>query len=175
MLVNPPNIIEEHDLSQLYTKKDAPYNKAYPVYNYTIPDKFDLDFSDAGNLIYITAMDKDLPKDHNSVILVYRTGYPAVASFYDVFELFFNYNDMLIDATGAFGDYVSVAVGSMLVMFRQYEVPILVFEDSFSDFEFNLTYTNDQTGEHKYLSKSSVKVANSPQDIIPIDERLKNS
>jgi hypothetical protein len=133
-LVNPPNIIEEHDLSQLYTKKDAPYNKAYPVYDYFIPDKFDLDFSDAGNLIYITAEDKKLPKDHNAVILVYRAGFPAVASFYDVFELFFKYDDMLIDATGAFGDYVSVAVGSMLVMFRQYEIPILVFEDNLADF-----------------------------------------
>jgi hypothetical protein len=94
--------------------------KSYPFYNYTIPDKFDLDFSDAGNLIYITAIDKNLPADHNSVILVYRSGYPAVASFYDVFNVFFNYDDMLIDATGNFGDYIGVAVGSMLVMFRQY-------------------------------------------------------
>jgi hypothetical protein len=94
--------------------------KSYPVYNYTIPDKFDLDFSDAGNLIYITAIDKNLPADHNSVILVYRSGYPAVASFYDVFNVFFNYDDMLIDATGNFGDYIGIAVGSMLVMFRQY-------------------------------------------------------
>jgi hypothetical protein len=101
--------------------------KSYPVYNYTIPDKFDLDFSDAGNLIYITAIDKNLPADHNSVILVYRSGYPAVASFYDVFNVYFKYDDMLIDATGAFGDYIAVAVSSMLFMFRQYEIPVLVF------------------------------------------------
>mgnify|MGYP007068595725 FL=1 len=117
--------------------------KTYPVYNYTIPDNFDLDFSDAGNLIYITAKDKNLPSDHNSVILVYRTGYPAVASFYDVFNVFFNYDDMLIDATGVFGDYVTVAVGSMLVVFRQYEVPVLVFDYSWSNFDFNITYSND--------------------------------
>lgn len=105
---------------------------------------------------------------------MYRTGYPAVASFYDVFNVFFKYDDMLIDATGVFGDYVTVAVGSMLVMFRQYEVPVLVFENNFNDFEFDLTYTNDPSGEHKYVSHSSVKVANLPQEITPIDERLKN-
>jgi hypothetical protein len=125
-------------------------------------------------LIYITARDSNLPADHNAVILVYKTGTPAVASFYDVFNVFFNYDDMLIDATGVFGDYVSVAVGSMLVMFRQYEIPVLVFENSFTDFDFNLTYTNDPHEEHKYLSHSTVKVANYPQAIVPIDEKVKN-
>lgn len=143
VLVNPPNLIEEHSLAELYTKRDAPLNKVYPVYNYEIPDKFDLDFSDEGNLIYITAIDKKLPADHNSVILVYRTGYPSVAAFYDVFHINGKYDDMLIDATGVFGDYVSVALGSMLLMFRQYEFPILIFQDSFHDFDFNVSYTND--------------------------------
>lgn len=92
----------------------------FPIYHYTIPDNFDLDFSDAGNLIYITAEDKNMPADHNSVILVYRAGYPAVASFYDVFNIYMRFDDMLIDATGVFGDYVSVTLGSMLMMFRQY-------------------------------------------------------
>lgn len=66
-----------------------------------------------------------------------------MASFYDVFNVWFNYDEMVIDATGVFGDYVTIGVGTMLVMFRQYEVPVLVFEDNFHDFEFNITYTND--------------------------------
>ncbi len=90
------------------------------MYNYVIPDKFDLDFSDAGNLIYITAHDKNMPSDHDTVILVYRTGFPSVSAFYDVFNVWFKYEDTLIDATGNFGDYVTVATGSMLIMFRQY-------------------------------------------------------
>ena len=104
--------------------------KSYPVYNYTIIGKFDIDFSDAGYLIYITAIDKNLPDDHNSVILVYRSGYHAVASFYDVFNVYINYDDILIDftgATGAFSDYVAFAIGSILLMFRQYEILVLVF------------------------------------------------
>lgn len=35
--------------------------KQYPLYNYTIMDKFDCDFSDEGDLLYITAIDKNLP------------------------------------------------------------------------------------------------------------------
>ena len=41
-------------------KKGAPMMRNYPLYSYTIPDKFDLDFSDAGDMIYITAEDKNL-------------------------------------------------------------------------------------------------------------------
>jgi hypothetical protein len=63
---------------------------------------------------------------------------------------------MLIDATGNFADYVSVAMGSMLHMYRQYEIPILVFEDTFFDFKFNLTFTNDPKNRYHYLSTSTV-------------------
>ena len=61
---------------------------------------------------------------------------------------------MLIDATGNFGDYVSVTLGSMLLMFRQYEEPILVFDDSYSDFQFNISYTNDPNASIHYLAQS---------------------
>ena len=58
------------------------------MYNYTIPDKFDLDFSDQGNLVYISAIDHNIAeKDKQAVVLVYRTTFPAAASFYDVFNL----------------------------------------------------------------------------------------
>ena len=55
IIVNPRNLIEEHRLSELYTKRDGPLQRTYPVYDYVIPDNFDLDFSDQGDLIYITA------------------------------------------------------------------------------------------------------------------------
>jgi hypothetical protein len=59
-------------------------SRQYPLYHYEIPENFDLDFSDIGNLMYITAKDKQTGL---AVILVYRSGYPAVAAFYDVFAL----------------------------------------------------------------------------------------
>lgn len=79
---------------------------------------------------------------------------------------------MLIDVTGTFADYVSVTMGSILMMFRQYQIPVLVFEDSWNDFEFNITYTNDAQGSYHYLSKSSVKVANYPEKIIINETKL---
>lgn len=62
VIVNPPNTIEEHRLTELYSKRDAMLQRVYPIYNYMIPDSFDLDFSDAGDLIYITAEDTKLPE-----------------------------------------------------------------------------------------------------------------
>ena len=51
---------------------------------------------------------------------MYRTGYPAVSCFYDVFHLNLRYDDVMIDATGSFGDYVTVAYTNKIMMFRQY-------------------------------------------------------
>lgn len=120
ILVNPPNTIEEHDLDELYSLGNVTITKNFPTFRYTIPDKFDLDFSDQGNLIYITAIDPHLPQSQNMIILVYKTGLPSVASLYDVFHFNLPYEDVLIDATGVFGDYVAVTYGSVLAMFRQY-------------------------------------------------------
>ena len=117
-------------------------------------------------MLYITATDKNLPEDKNSVILVYRSAGPAVSSLYDVFHIEGKYDDMLIDVTGTFADYVSVTMGSILMMFRQYGTPILIFEDNWNDFDFNITFTNDETGSHHYLKRSSVKIANYPEKIV---------
>jgi hypothetical protein len=89
----------------------------YPLYYYNIPEKFDLDFSDAGGLVYITAKDTITNK---SVLLVYRAGMPTVATFYDVFNIDANYDDILVDVTGTFADYVLFSAGNSLTLFRQY-------------------------------------------------------
>ncbi len=52
------------------------------------------------------------------------------------------------------------------MMFRQYEIPILVFKDVFGDFTFNLTYTNDPNNRYYYSARSTVYTANYPEDII---------
>jgi len=131
-----------------------------------IPDTFQVDFSDNGNLVYITGIDKKLPAGQNTVVMVYRSGFPTVSSFYDVFHLNATYEDMLLEVTGNFGDYVTCAYGSNLKIFRQYEVPILVFKDVFGNFTFNVTYTNDPNNRFYFTSQSTVYTANYPEDII---------
>jgi hypothetical protein len=79
---------------------------------------------------------------------------------------------MLIDVTGVFADYVTVAMGSILMMFRQYGVPVLIFEDNWNDFNFNITYTNDAAGQYHYLAQSSVKIANYPEKIVINESKL---
>ncbi len=152
-------IIEEYSLSELRTHKDVLLLKTLPTYSYTIPENFDMDFSDKGDLVYITAVDKNMPEDQDSVIMVYRAGLPAVSSFFDVFHLYRSHKEVLIDATGSFADYVGVAAGSIFMMFRQYEIPLIVFEDPHIDFTFNITYTNHKEqvptshGEFKCTSR----------------------
>lgn len=51
-------------------------------------------------------------------------------------------------------------------MFRQYEIPILVFKDVFGNFTFNVTYTNDPNGRFYFSSPSTIYTANYPEDII---------
>jgi len=127
VIINPPNTIEEYSLNELYTRKITHMTKNYPLYNYTIPDKFDFDFSDKGDLLFIAAIDKNLPSDKNTVILVYKSAGPAVSAFYDVFHIEGKYDDLLLDVTGSYADYVSVTMGSILMTFRQYQTPLLIF------------------------------------------------
>lgn len=159
VVVNAPDMIEEHNLMDLQSKSVF-RSRVYPLYNYTIPEQFDLDFSDAGGLIYITAKDKTT---NSSVLLVYRAGMPTVASLYDVFYVNGKYEDMLVDATGTFADYILFSTENQLNLFRQYEIPFLVFQDTFNDFSFNLTYSN--TKSKTYLSNSTVFNSNYPVDV----------
>ena len=63
------------------------FTKKYPLYNYSLPDNFDCDFSDQGDLLYVTAFDKNLPANINTVILVYKSAGPAVSALFDVYNL----------------------------------------------------------------------------------------
>jgi len=81
---------------------------------------------------------------------------------------------MLIDATGNYGDYVTIAMGSILHMFRQYTIPYLIFEDSYADFSFNVTFSNDVHEKEKFLTSSEVMISNSPEKITIFNEKLKD-
>lgn len=83
IIVNAPDIIEEHSLVDLESRVTF-RSRVYPLYYYTIPEQFDLDFSDAGGLVYITAKDNTT---NSSVLLVYKAGVPVVSAFYDVFYI----------------------------------------------------------------------------------------
>jgi len=51
-------------------------------------------------------------------------------------------------------------------MYRQYEIPILVFKDVFGNFTFNVTYSNDPQSRFYFSNPSTVYTANYPEDII---------
>ena len=168
VIVNAPDIIEEYTLRYLYDRRVIATRK-YPLYNYTIPEKFDLDFSDNGDLIFITAQDKNT---NEGKVLVYRAGYPTVMAFYDVFDMPGKYEDTIIEATGYFVDYVVMATGSKLSVFRQFAFPMLIIYDTFEDFTFNITYRNNET--RHMLSTSQVKIANYPTGINITNQNLTN-
>ncbi len=56
-------------------------------------------------------------------MFVYRTGYPAVGTLYDVIDLT-SAESVLVDSTGFEIDYVSVYANTQLHIFRQYEQPL---------------------------------------------------
>ena len=58
--------------------------KSLPLYNYIIPDDFDMEFSDFGDLFYINTIDQ---VTNSTTILIYRTGMFCVSSLYDVINL----------------------------------------------------------------------------------------
>lgn len=93
-------------------------------------------------------------------------------TFYDVFDMNTTYKDTLIDATGVFCDFLVIASGSQLQVFRQFAIPLLIIYDTFSDFSFNITYGN--TDKTYKLPKSTVKIANYPVDITINNTQLKN-
>lgn len=93
-------------------------------------------------------------------------------TFYDVFDMGYPYESTLIDATGFFCDFLVMTHGDHLHAFRQFAIPLLMIHDTFSDFTFNITYTND--GNLHRLSQSTVKIANYPVDITINNPKLKD-
>jgi hypothetical protein len=117
-----------------------------------------LDISDQGDAIYITTTGSDGLKD----VFVYRAGYPNAGSLYDVIPLG-SYRDMLIDVTGSILDFVTVVSGSTIRIFKQYEFPLVVVENTFRDYSFEIAYYNNET--HTGLTRVNVKVQNWPTDV----------
>jgi hypothetical protein len=58
--------------------------KTYPMYGYRIQPGADIEFSDNEFLIYVNAFD---PQVNVSVILVYRSGFPASTVLYSTIYL----------------------------------------------------------------------------------------
>lgn len=58
--------------------------KKYPLYGFKIPKNYDTDTSEFGNSIFITTVNEG--GDYQ--VFVYRAGYPAVGTLYDIIDLF---------------------------------------------------------------------------------------
>lgn len=91
-----------------------------------------------------------------------------------MFNINGNYEDIQVDATGTWADYVLFSTGTGLSMFRQYATPILIFQDTFSDFTFNLSYTNSHNTDSKTLVNATVRIANYPVDVTINNPQLKD-
>jgi hypothetical protein len=120
MLITVPsqNKIIEYDIRRL-DLGEITLTKSYPQYGYTVPKIYDMDVSDLGQCIYATMVNEG--GDYQ--VFVYRSGYPAVGTLYDVIDLF-SYEAVLVDATGYDVDYVTVYGNQELRIFRQYEEPM---------------------------------------------------
>lgn len=131
-----PNTIVEYDLSRVYLG-DIKMTKKYPMYGYKLPRNYDTDVSEFSNCMYITTVSEG--GDYQ--VFIYRAGYPAVASLYDVIDLY-TYQAILVDASGMQIDYVTVYSGSELRIFREYETPIAEIINPDRSYKFYIEYYN---------------------------------
>lgn len=97
-----PGSVIEYDISRIYLKEIIE-TKKYPLYGFKLPKNYDTDVSQYGQATFVTAVSEG--GDYQ--IFVYRPGYPAVATLYDIIDLF-TYKPILIDASGSIIDYVTV-------------------------------------------------------------------
>jgi hypothetical protein len=131
-----PNEIIEYDLTRVFLK-DIKLTKKYPIYGYKMPKNYDTDVSEYGNSIFVTTINEG--GDYQ--VFVYRAGYPAVASLYDVIDLY-TFEPILIDASGSLIDYVTVISGSELRVFREYETPFAEIFNPNEAYQFWFEYYN---------------------------------
>lgn len=167
IVVSAPNMIEEYSIEDIYFKREVFYYKNLPLYNYTIPDDFDIEFSDFSNLFYINALD---PASNLTKVLIYRTGAFSVNSFYDVIDVhgLYSHKNLEIEVSGFFVDFVSIIASGAFSVYRQFDTPMLVMEDNMDDFKFYILSQNKATSSN--ISLVSVKVANYPEGFTPTAE-----
>lgn len=67
---------------------------------------------------------------------------------------------MLVDVTGSIIDFVTVVSGSTIRVFKQYELPIVVAENIFQDYSFEIEYYN--VDKENNLTQVNVRVQNWP-------------
>lgn len=167
MIVASPDIIEQYDLREMYSKRNIVQQKNFALYYYTIPVDFDLEFSDIGDLFYINAVNT---RTNSTTVLIYRTSNFAVAALYDVINLpgNFNHNNLEIEVSGYEVDFVSVIYSGHFILYRQYEWPHVVMTDPKEDTSFQIAFNNG--GLSRNLTKISLRIANYPQAISPTEE-----
>lgn len=84
IIVAQPDIIDLYTLDHMYIKNEVKYVKRLPLYGYKIQAISDIEYSDANDLIYVNAVDTETNK---SIILIYRTNFPAATSLYATIPL----------------------------------------------------------------------------------------
>jgi hypothetical protein len=107
VVVAAPDMIEEYNIENIYSKRQVLYYKSLYLYNYTIPEDFDIEFSDMGDLFYINTIDQ---ATNLTTVLIFRTGAFSVSSLYDVINLpgLNSHKNLDIEVSGYFVDFVSI-------------------------------------------------------------------
>jgi len=115
-----PNIIEEYSLEAVYQKDSMTLMKNYPLYGYRIQPNADIEFSDLDFSVYVNAYD---PKVNVSVILVYRSGFPASTVLYHTIYLdqLYSRPGFEVEVSGSFVDFVSIAAGNEFQVYRVFQ------------------------------------------------------
>lgn len=167
VVVAAPDMIEEYSLDNIYTVRQVKFFKQLPLYNYVIPADFDLEFSDFGDLFYINTVDQDANK---TTVLIFRTGYFAVSSLYDVINIpgLYSHKNLEIEVSGYFVDFVSIIASGAFYLYRQFEIPMMIMESDVIDFQFYLHFMNHETSQK--LSLVTVNTTNYPTGFSPTPE-----
>lgn len=167
VVVGPPDSIDHYDLTEMYSARRIVQAKNYYLYNYVIPDDFDLEFSDIGSLFYINTIDKNT---NTSSLLIYRTTSFSAAALYTVINLpgQFTHKNLEVEISGYDVDYVSIIASGEFYTYRVFEKPHMIIHDTFSDFTFQIGFSNPVARE--MMTEVTVKIANYPEDFEPTSE-----
>jgi hypothetical protein len=164
ILSTQPDIIEEYNLERVYQKDSLTLTKIYPTYGYKIQPNADIEFSDMESLVYVNAFD---PKVNVSVILVYRSGWPGSTVLYDTIYLdqLYSRPGFEVEVSGGIVDFLSIAAGNEIRVYRVFEHPSMSFNTTVHDFNFTITAKNMNTT--LITDKLSVSIVNFPSGFEP--------
>lgn len=141
VVVSDPDVIMEYSLEHLYSKNKVTFIKNLPTYGYSLTPNGDVDFSSVEDTVYINAIDD---VKNISVILIYRTRFPAANALFDVIELSRRESVFEIEVSGYQVDFLNIMTTDNFQLYRIFESPSLAIRDSTDNITFQLSFKNQK-------------------------------